>query len=430
MIKTLLLTIKKNEAMNTTKIKLRKNLLPWLKEQLSRPGWFKNFFITRNAWAAFSINSHIRHSNGEPKMTYPSKEAALKAAEKMGNKHGVHFSVYKCLYCDGWHCGKNRENKIKSDALDSTSVTPLSIHYEPMIPITFGWARTIKSMSEMLVDMDVDDKNKEHNADNITDALLSFFMSCKEFRDTILSESETPIERKSLQMTKLHQKVADLYNNQLSAFRREAIKLINAKPKAFMSFFAEGVKKDSKMDEIAWRITGGRASKMVKCLSVFNVNAKHLANYVLSWYESGKLNVTSATGTPDLITPATFVGFCGEECIGEAFSLCSKTFEDGYVVIKCDNWRSSWHVAEIIEEWSSGVKVEKTKDDTIVLSLDRSKIKDTLVFGRNTVSTSQKGEFIIAIKEAGEFLVEIFYRKDLATEDKDIRLYAYNFCCK
>ena len=128
--------------MNTTKIKLRKNLLPWLKEQLSRPGWFKNFFITRNAWAAFSI---------------------------------------KCLYCDGWHCGKNRENKIKSDALDSTSVTPLSIHYEPMIPITFGWARTIKSMSEMLVDMDVDDKNKEHSADNITDALLSFFMSCKEF---------------------------------------------------------------------------------------------------------------------------------------------------------------------------------------------------------------------------------------------------------
>ena len=107
-----------------------------------------------------------------------------------------------------------------------------------------------------------------------------------------------------------------------------------------------------------------------------------------------------------------------------------KTFEDGYVVIKCDNWRSSWHVAEIIEEWSSGVKVEKTKDDTIVLSLDRSKIKDTLVFGRNTVSTSQKGEFIIAIKEAGEFLVEIFYRKDLATEDKDIRLYAYDFCCK
>lgn len=420
--------------MNTTKIKLSKNLLPWLKEQLSRPGWFKNFFITRNAWAAFSINSHIRRSNGEPKMTYSTKKAALKAAEKMGSKHGVHFSVYKCLYCDGWHCGKNRENKIKSDVLDITSVTPLSIHYEPMIPITFGWARSIKSMSEMLVDMDVDDKNKERNANNITDALLSFFMSCKEFRDTILSESETPIERKSLQMTNLPQKVADLYYNQLSDFRRDAIKLINAKPKAFMSFFAEAVKKDSKMDAITWRITGGRASKMVKRLSVFNVNAKHLTNYVLFWYESGILNVTSATGTPDLITPATFVGFCGEESIGQAFALYPETFEDGYIVLKCDKWGGDWYYGcegEIIEEWSSGVKVEKVKDDTIVLSLDKSKIKESLVFGTNIVSTAKISECILAIEEAGEFLVEIFYRKSLeAPENEDIRVFSYDFCCK
>ena len=69
MLKTL--PQKMKEAMNTTKIKLRKNLLPWLKEQLSRPGWLKKFFITLNAWAAFYINSHIRRSNGEPKMTYP-----------------------------------------------------------------------------------------------------------------------------------------------------------------------------------------------------------------------------------------------------------------------------------------------------------------------------------------------------------------------
>ena len=102
-------------------------------------------------------------------MTYPSKEAALKAAEKMENKHGVHFSVYKCLYCDGWHCGKNRENKIKSDALETVSVTPLSIHYEPMTPITFDWGRTRKSISEILVNMDVDGEDKERNASVITE---------------------------------------------------------------------------------------------------------------------------------------------------------------------------------------------------------------------------------------------------------------------
>ena len=30
----------------------------------------------------------------------------------MEKKHGVHFSVYKCAWCDGWHIGKNSENKI------------------------------------------------------------------------------------------------------------------------------------------------------------------------------------------------------------------------------------------------------------------------------------------------------------------------------
>ena len=33
----------------------------------------------------------------------------------MGKKHGVHFSVYKCAWCDGWHVGKNAQNKIKTE---------------------------------------------------------------------------------------------------------------------------------------------------------------------------------------------------------------------------------------------------------------------------------------------------------------------------
>lgn len=98
--------------MEKNKLRLRKNIIPWLSDQLSRPQWFRNFFITRNARASFSVYSHVRRSNGEPKISYPTKEVAIKAAEKMGNKHGVHFSVYKCLYCNGWHCGKNAQNKI------------------------------------------------------------------------------------------------------------------------------------------------------------------------------------------------------------------------------------------------------------------------------------------------------------------------------
>lgn len=94
------------------KLRLRKNLMPWLRDQLSRPQWFRNFFITRNAWASFSVYSHVRRSTGTAKKTYPTKEAALKVAEKESFKKGVHFSVYKCLYCNGWHCGKNAQNKL------------------------------------------------------------------------------------------------------------------------------------------------------------------------------------------------------------------------------------------------------------------------------------------------------------------------------
>ena len=92
-----------------------KNLKIWLLDQIKRKRFFRNFFITRNAWGAFSINSHISHNTGQPKITYNSIESAQKAAKKMGDKYGTHFSYYKCLFCDGYHIGKNRDNKVKKD---------------------------------------------------------------------------------------------------------------------------------------------------------------------------------------------------------------------------------------------------------------------------------------------------------------------------
>ena len=40
----------------------------------------------------------------------------------MSQKHNTHFSVYKCLYCDGYHIGKNRENKTDYDKKVITNV--------------------------------------------------------------------------------------------------------------------------------------------------------------------------------------------------------------------------------------------------------------------------------------------------------------------
>lgn len=87
------------------------NLIKALKDQGPFKRAFRNFFITRNAWGMFHINSHRRQDTKKAKVMYNTKESAQKAADSMTKKHGKHFSVYKCVFCDGYHLGKNRDNK-------------------------------------------------------------------------------------------------------------------------------------------------------------------------------------------------------------------------------------------------------------------------------------------------------------------------------
>ncbi len=91
-------------------MKLR-NLFLALKDQGPFKRFIRNFFVTGNAWGMFHINSHISQSSGKPKVEYGSKASAEKAAASMSAKKGVHFSNYKCVHCDGYHLGKNRDNK-------------------------------------------------------------------------------------------------------------------------------------------------------------------------------------------------------------------------------------------------------------------------------------------------------------------------------
>ena len=97
---------------NKPKIKFR-NFWIWFKDQVKRRRVFINFFVTRNAWGAFSINSHINQHTGKPKVMYNTIKSAKKSADAMSKKTGVHFSYYKCLFCDGYHIGKNKDNKYK-----------------------------------------------------------------------------------------------------------------------------------------------------------------------------------------------------------------------------------------------------------------------------------------------------------------------------
>ena len=92
------------------RIKL-KNLYLALADQGPLKRAFRNFCVTRNAWGMFHINSHVRQDTQKEKQSFPTKASADKAAVSMGKKLDKHFSTYKCVFCDGYHLGKNRDNK-------------------------------------------------------------------------------------------------------------------------------------------------------------------------------------------------------------------------------------------------------------------------------------------------------------------------------
>jgi hypothetical protein len=86
-----------------------KNIYLALKDQLP---WTR---LVRNLWKGhvfglFHKRSH-ENANGKPKVMYNTKVSAQKAAAAMAKKRGVYFSNYKCMRCDGYHIGKNSENK-------------------------------------------------------------------------------------------------------------------------------------------------------------------------------------------------------------------------------------------------------------------------------------------------------------------------------
>ncbi len=99
----------------------------WLRDQLNRPDWFRNLFVERSAWGAFSFYAHAKRSDGKSKIAYKSKAKAEKAAFDMAKRYGYPFATYKCLFCDGWHVSKavkkNAEGKTTEEiALDRYAV--------------------------------------------------------------------------------------------------------------------------------------------------------------------------------------------------------------------------------------------------------------------------------------------------------------------
>ena len=89
------------------------NIYLGIKDQLPLPRLFRNI-KSGNVFGLFFIRSH-QNESGKLKVMYNTKASATKAAESMAKKKGVHFSNYKCIFCDGYHLGKNRDNKTVTE---------------------------------------------------------------------------------------------------------------------------------------------------------------------------------------------------------------------------------------------------------------------------------------------------------------------------
>lgn len=86
-----------------------RNLYLALKDQMPFTRFIRNL-LKGHVLGLFHKRSHFTNG-GNPKVCYNSKSTANKAAEKMREKNNKYYSNYKCIYCDGYHIGRNRENK-------------------------------------------------------------------------------------------------------------------------------------------------------------------------------------------------------------------------------------------------------------------------------------------------------------------------------
>jgi hypothetical protein len=88
-----------------------KNLYLALKYQLPWTKLLRRIF-TGTIKGLLSKRSHYR-SNGNTKVRYNTEETAKKSADRLQVLNDIHFAVYRCIYCGGFHVGANRHRMNK-----------------------------------------------------------------------------------------------------------------------------------------------------------------------------------------------------------------------------------------------------------------------------------------------------------------------------
>lgn len=95
-----------------------RNVCAWLTDQMKHP----STLFRHKSWGVFSMYAHVRRSDRRPKAISDTKERALATADFMAEKYGGKYSVYKCVYCDGWHVAKDSQSSSQSQDAEKAKV--------------------------------------------------------------------------------------------------------------------------------------------------------------------------------------------------------------------------------------------------------------------------------------------------------------------
>lgn len=105
--------------MNMKKYRISfRNVWIWLADQMTHP----STLFRRKSWGVFSVYAHVRRSDRRPKAISDTKERALATADFMAKKYGGDYTVYKCVYCNGWHVAKESQSSSQSQANEKAKV--------------------------------------------------------------------------------------------------------------------------------------------------------------------------------------------------------------------------------------------------------------------------------------------------------------------
>jgi hypothetical protein len=97
-----------------------KNILLVMKDQGPIKRFVRNFFVTRNAWGLFHINSHVSTTSNKEKVKYNRKMTAEKAAISMQKKQVTTILITNACFATDIIYVETKSNNRKN-----------SLHFNP-----------------------------------------------------------------------------------------------------------------------------------------------------------------------------------------------------------------------------------------------------------------------------------------------------------